>query len=438
MQPLHTMFVTGSVIAACTGAAAAGAPANHAANPAAGRGWMAEYPILPWGVCRPKPDLPGPDSMKECGFTLAGFVRKEDLAACEAVGLKGIAYPDASCGAISRKEWTKLSAAEIDSRVQQAVAVFGKSDAIIGYYLVDEPGVQFFPGLGRAVAALKKYAPGKLAYINLFPNYATLGAPNLSQLGAKSYTEYLERYVRVVKPQFLSWDNYKVQYSNDLSESMVASSYYRNLLDVRRVALEHGLPFWHIVSSNQIRDFTTIPSPANLLFQAYTSLAAGAAGVSWYTYYSHGYGYAPIDKGGRRTATWGYLRMVNRHLQVLGPIVQRMRSTGVFFLDPPPGAGPALPGRIVFKAEAVSALRGGSARKLPLMLGEFADPASGTNAVLVVNLSLTHSAHVRLELAGDPGTCEAYSPEDGHRTRIDVDKGFWLTAGQGALFRVGK
>jgi len=368
----------------------------------------------------------------------AGFGRKEDLAACEAAGLKGIAYPDASCGAISRKEWTKLSAAEIDSRVQKAVSVFGKSAAIIGYYLIDEPGVQLFPGLGHAVAAVEKYAPGKLAYINLYPNYATLGAPNLSQLGTKSYAEYLEQYVRVVKPQFISWDNYKVQYSMDFADGNVASSYYRNLLDVRRVALEHGLPFWHIVSSNQIRDFTTVPSPANLLFQAYTSLAAGAASVSWYTYHSRGYGYAPIDPAGHRTATWGYLRMVNRHLQVLGPIIQRLRSTGVFFLDPPPGTGPALPGQIVRKAEAVSAPRGKQAVNLPLMVGEFADPASGANDVLVVNLSLTHSAHVRLELEDKYETVEAYSPEDGHRTPCDVTQGFWLAAGQGTLLWLGK
>ena len=36
---------------------------------------------------------------------------------------------------------------------------------------------------------------GKLAHINLYPNYATLGAPDRSQLGAPTYTEYLERFV---------------------------------------------------------------------------------------------------------------------------------------------------------------------------------------------------------------------------------------------------
>ena len=68
------------------------------------------------------------------------------------------------------------------------------------------------------------------------------------------------------------------------------------LLEVRRVAQKHDLPFWNIVSGNQIRKQTTIPSPANMAFQAYTTLAAGGRGVSWFKYYQDGYACAPIDK----------------------------------------------------------------------------------------------------------------------------------------------
>ncbi len=114
------------------------------------------------------------------------------------------------------------------------------------------------------MAAVKKYAPGKLAYINLFPDYATIGAPDKSQLGTDNYTEYLERFVNEVKPQALSYDNYMVEISMDLTNTAKAASYYRNLLEVRRVGAEHNLPFLNIVTANQIRLFTTPPSPANL------------------------------------------------------------------------------------------------------------------------------------------------------------------------------
>jgi hypothetical protein len=151
----------------------------------------------------------------------------------------------------------------------------------------------------------------------LFPDYATLGAPDRSQLGTSNYTEYLERFVAEVKPQVISYDNYMVQYSQDLKDSAQAASYYRNLLEVRRVAQEHQLPFLNIVSCNQIRPETPIPSPANFQFQAYTTLAAGYRGVTWYNYYGPGYHYMPIDASGRRTLSWLYLRDVNAQIAAL-------------------------------------------------------------------------------------------------------------------------
>src|ERR1700722_8773820 len=107
---------------------------------------------------------------------------------------------------------------------------------------MDELGAGDFPALAKAVAAVKKYAPGKLAYINLFPDYATLGARDASQLEAASYTEYLERFVNEVHPQMISYDNYKVQFGNDLKNGAETADYYHNLLEVRRVAREHHLP----------------------------------------------------------------------------------------------------------------------------------------------------------------------------------------------------
>src|SRR5439155_15502413 len=144
-----------------------------------------------------------------------------------------------------------------------------------------------------------------------------------------------------------------------------------NLLEVRRVAMKHGLPFWNIASSNQIRPPTPPPSPANLLHQAYTTLAAGASGLTWYTYYAGGYHYAPVEKNGSRTATWSYLKMVNDQVKTLGPTMRRLRSTGVYFTLPPPAPGLAtLPGEII---ESITS-------PTPVMVGEFVDPAGAKYA----------------------------------------------------------
>ncbi len=389
----------------------------------------AVFPILPWSPLHGwKPPFEvahneGLASMKACNFTIAGFARPEDLPECERLGLAAIVIPDS--GFIAGKEWRNLSDAAIDRMVRSIVEKTKNSPAVMGYFLCDEPGASSFPALAKAVAAVKKYAPGKLAYINLFPDYATLGAKDVSQLETPTYAEYLERYTAEVKPQFVSYDNYMVQYSLDLREPAKAASYYKNLLDVRRVALASAIPFWNIVSSNQVRKFTTIPSPANLAHQAYTTLAAGGRGLSWYTYYAGGYGYAPVDSAGAKTVVWHHLSDVNREVAVIGPVMSRLASTGVWFTSPPPVEGlPVKPGGLV---RAVSA-------DVPLMIGEF-EGADRTGYIMVVNLSLERSARFAVETTGARRIADALSAEDGSWRPVSMIAGYWLTAGEGVLLR---
>jgi len=55
-----------------------------------------------------------------------------------------------------------------------------------GYGLADEPGAGAFPELRKTVDAARQARPGKLAYINLYPNYAPASA-----LGTSKYLEHL-------------------------------------------------------------------------------------------------------------------------------------------------------------------------------------------------------------------------------------------------------
>ncbi|MFQ6097411.1 MAG: hypothetical protein ACE5O2_06735 [Armatimonadota bacterium] len=388
------------------------------------------FPILPWDPLRGW-DGKGSaqdvvEGIAECNFTMAGFAKPQDLPLCEKQGLKALVFGTADRGPLGRGEWKKLSDEDIVSFVREMVQDAGDSQAILGYYLMDEPGATWFPRLAVAVDAVKKFAPGKLAYINLFPGYATIGAPDTSQLETPTYEEYLERFVAEVKPQVISYDDYMVQYSMDLSNSGPAAQYFRDLLTVRRVAQKHDLPFWNIVSSNQIRSHTTIPSPANLQFQAYTTLAAGGRGVTWYTYNARGYGYAPVDQNGNRTMTWQYLQMVNRQVRTLGPMMNALRSTGVYFTAPAPvDVAQTLPGEVVRAVKA----------DVPVMVGEFA-AQDATRYVMAVNLSLQKSAKIALELAEGHDGGVVISAEDGSELAMEEGNAYWLVAGQGMLVRL--
>lgn len=394
------------------------------------------FPILPWspyhGWTKPfvEHKQNGLESIAECNFNMAGFVWPKDLRQCRKLGLGAILLPSEDVAINNRymRDWKTLPDAEIDRRVKELVRAGGSHPAVKGYFIMDEPGVEDFPALGKAVAAVRKYAPGKWAYINLYPDYATLGAPDRSQLGASNYTEYLERFVSEVHPQAISYDNYMVESSDDLRNTGRAASYYRNLLEIRRVAQEHHLPYLNIVCANQIRPQTPIPSPANLQFQTYTTLAAGYRGVTWYNYYGPGYHYTPIDTSDRRTLTWVYLRDVNAQVAALAPVMSRLTSTGVFFSAPAPVEDlPLLPGKLV----------GAVMCSTPVMVGEFIH-ANGDAYVMVVNLSLERSAKFLLKTTPMRETIQIVSAVDGSLSTFDQKAGLWLVAGQGALLKLGK
>jgi hypothetical protein len=167
-----------------------------------------------------------------------------------------------------------------------------------------------------------------------------------------------------------------------------------------------------------------VPSPANLLLQAYTTLAAGARGLTWFTYYAGKYEYAAIDAAGKRTATWSYLRMVNEQVQALKPILTRLRSTGVYFTAPRPAAGlPLLPGKLVRAVSSPAAT----------MVGELAG-AGGARYAMVVNLSLERSAKVIVKAPGR--RVRRVSPVDRSLSRLGDGGSLWLAAGQGALLQL--
>ncbi len=388
--------------------------------------WSAgSFPALPWDWPENLSNVSlshkfGLHSIAECNFNIAGFVKPEALPTCEKLGLAAIVVGP------RKREWSKASDKEIELTVREMVEKTGGSKAVIGYYITDEPGASEFPALAKAVRALRKYAPGKIAYINLFPSFATSGAKGKSQLETHNYIEYLERFVTEVRPQIISYDNYMVQLSQDLKDKTNAAKYYTNLMEVRHIALKYNLPFWNTVSSNQIRPFTPIPSPANLRFQAYTTLAAGGRGIAWYTYYAGNYGYAPIDKSNNRTLTWRYLQEVNRQIAILGLRMNKLKSTGVCFTSPAPADNLAvLPGKLVREIKA----------NAPMMIGEFKHD-DGTDYIMVVNLSIEKSAKFTLETTRPYNKIEIISAEDGALHQVDNESGYWLVAGQGVLIRL--
>ena len=163
--------------------------------------------------------------------------------------------------------------------------------ALYSYFLRDEPNATNFPALGRMVAYLRQRDPAHLAYINLFPTYAS--NRQLGNAGDKitAYRAHLQQYLEIVHPDLISYDHYQFAKRGDTPD------YFLNLALIREAALGAGLPFLNIVQACTWSPSMRVPTPDEMRYLVYTSVAYGAQGISYYVYSDDGH-----DK--KRFATW--------------------------------------------------------------------------------------------------------------------------------------
>lgn len=371
-----------------------------------------EFVITPWGSV--PSDLESLKEIRDCGFNLAGFIDPSHLDLVSEVGLQCLVF-DRSVH-VSDTE-AQLDQAEIDKRVEAAVKRVANHKAAYGYVLRDEPGANAFPGLGRYVAAFKKYSPDALAYINLFPNYASPG-----QMNAPTYEDYLETFVKTVQPKFLSYDHYAL-----MDDGTLRDGYFQNLEAMRKASLKHNLPFWNCVLSCAHFNYAE-PTPAGFRFQAYTTLAYGGRGLSYFLYagsHTGNYRLSPIDPFGHKTPTWDMLRDVNLQIHRIGPVYVTLKSINVFHHPEVPEGCSG-----IATSKLLQSVEGGN-----LLVGEFEGPG-GQPYVMIVNKDLHKSTpiEVKFKQEGQILKVNQYSGDTyGFR-----GEDYWLAAGQGALLTVKK
>jgi hypothetical protein len=196
--------------------------------------------------------------------------------------------------------------------------------AVWGYGLRDEPSAVDFPKLKAMSEGVRQARPGKLAYINLFPNYA-----NTEQLGAESYEAHVRQFIEVVEPAVLSMDHYPLFHPGRDGRT----GYCENLAIFRTLSQEAGIPFWNFFNTMPY-GHQTDPTEGQLRWQIYTSLAYGAKGVLYFCYYTprgkeFPKGGAIIQQDGRRTRHYGEAQRINGALKNLGPALMQLTSTEV-------------------------------------------------------------------------------------------------------------
>lgn len=378
------------------------------------------FPNLAWGFFSNKREtsLSNPEvlqGMKACGLNLAGFVLPADLDTVHAAGLKAFVYDPRTYD----YNFRDLDAGLVRQRVASLVAEVSQHPALAGYCIKDEPHSSEFKGLAVVAQAFRELDPLHLAYINLFPDYASQ-----EQLGTETYEDYVAQYIQIVRPTFISYDHYAL-----FEDAPLRKSYFSNMEVIRRLALQNQLPFWNIVLGNSHFTYAE-PTLAGLRFQLFTTLAYGGKGISWFTYIAPevgNYRLAPLDQFGKITPTWHYLQNVSLQLEQLAPTLLQLNSQRVYhFGDLPEGCRPA-------PASAwVKEIRGSHQQ---FLVGEFTHNLDESRYILLVNKDLKHSSQYQLNLDRSGLVIERVSPYNGQLEPL-VGEDDWLAPGQGVLIRI--
>jgi hypothetical protein len=99
------------------------------------------------------------------------------------------------------------------------------------------------------------------------------------------------------------------------------------------------VPFWAFVQSAKIPKHR-LPTPAEIRWQAYTSLAYGAKGLWYFTYvssYNIGYDTAILDRLDKPTSLYAAVRELNKEISNLAPILMRLKTKDVMHTGPVSG-----------------------------------------------------------------------------------------------------
>jgi hypothetical protein len=290
-----------------------------------------------------------------------------------------------------------LSASSLDnpSKLAQLNALvdqFKASPTAYSYFLRDEPNTADFAGLARLVAHLRQRDPDHLAYINLFPSYASN-----SQLGTKgdpatAFASYLNQYVGTVRPSLLSYDHYQLFAARD------GATYLQDLSMVAEKSRAAGVPFLNIVQACKWDPSWRMPNQSELRLLVYTTAAYGAQGISYFNYWTQQPNTGGLQPAadGTPTSVYTALTPLNREFVAVVKQLQPRRWIGTYVAGYTAGALPpgtkSLPDNVPFHLSNVSntATYHDGDRLKGLLLGFFGADAQLAHATYVLVVNLDH------------------------------------------------
>ena len=291
--------------------------------------------------------------MAASGITLAEIkcspeVTKKALPILKKHGMRATVGDERILSLAKQKDF-----AMVDEVVKAVVDEYEGFDNINGWDIYDEPENSDFEILGKIVEAFRKYSPDKETVINLFPNYAMP-----EQLGAPDYENHLNEYVRIVNPDFISYDHYHfmgretadvksddsglsrrdILIRENAHKEADREGFFENANAIRKKGLESGLEQMLIVLLKEHGPYRNL-TRAELFWEVNMCLAYGFKRISYFTYWNAVWTdfwrpmNAMCNRDGSKCQHYFDAQHINRQIMPIGEYLFDRKSVGIFHTD---------------------------------------------------------------------------------------------------------
>ena len=220
-------------------------------------------------------------------------------------------------------------------RYEEAAAAFMDHPAVWGIDVGDEPSALDFPHYGKVTALTERLFKNQFAYLNLYPNYASVAENSaqqtVNQLGTATYDEHIRQYCEHVGLDYLCYDFYLYSLTADRDSFAGVNRAYENLRVVADACRSTGRSMWIVLQVNSNRPEEWI-SKDQLRFQANTALCFGAEVVTWGCYTAGWWHNQVLDDKGEKTEQYDKLKTVNAELRAVGDAYMQYRNVSTHFI----------------------------------------------------------------------------------------------------------
>ncbi|MGN1345490.1 MAG: hypothetical protein ACI4V1_01785 [Eubacteriales bacterium] len=221
----------------------------------------------------------------------------------------------------------KMEASNPMEKYDEAAEQFVDHPAIWAIDAGDEPSALDFPYYGKVLRRIEQKFPNQFAYLNLYPNYASVSQNNaaetVNQLGTPTYAEHIDQYCKQVGADYLCYDFY-------MYSASVAGA-YENLRIAADACLRTGRSLWIVLQVNSSRPDRWI-SENQLRFQAYSAMAFGVENITWACYTAGWWHNQVLDEKGEKTEQYEKLKKVNAEIRVLAEEYMKYRRVATHFI----------------------------------------------------------------------------------------------------------